>query len=312
MWSLDQQHHHHPGTCQKCKFSAPCHTCSVQTPGGSLSDCVLRSLPGDSDTCPCPALLFLLSPTSLTPPRGSASCVPYAGAPRDLTCSHGLPTTSPHSARSARQPASQRQPATVPAGPCSSLQDPSPHLNGLSEGTSAHTHPHWSPVSTPHEKTCSARDDSHLREVLSAPTCLPTSAPSTATSFTQLSTSPTADGLITPFSSILKATLIDGQAKLWDLILSVNVQFAVQEECLAGQVCGSERESVRHSQGPPSPAQAQSLPFLPSPTCGGHHCSRCSFQHPPSAPPANRGLKKHTKNLERKGCGLSLRLERAF
>ena len=255
MWSPDQQHHHHPGTCQKCKFSAPSQTCSVQAPGGSSSNCVLRNLPGDSDTCPCPACPALppLPDISAHSTRFGFPC-----ALRRRPQRPHLLSQPPHHLTTFSQvcpTASQRQPATVPTGPCSSLQDPSPHLNGLSEGISTPPHPHWSPVTTPHEKPCSARDDSHLREVLSAPTCLPTSAPSTATSFTQLSTSPTADGLITPFSSILKATLIDGQAKLWDLILSVNVQFAVQEACLAGQVCGSERESVRHSQGPPSPAQ---------------------------------------------------------
>lgn len=169
MRPLDQQHHHHPGTCQKCKFSAPSHTCSVQTPGGSSSDCALRSLPGDSDTCPCPALPPLPDISAPPPTRFGFPC-----ALRRRPQRPHLFSRPPHHLTTFSQvcpTASQRQPATVPAGPCSSLQDPSPHLNGLSEGTSAHTHTHWPPVSTPHEKPCSAKDDSHLREVLSAPTC---------------------------------------------------------------------------------------------------------------------------------------------
>lgn len=186
--------------------------------------------------------------------------------------------------------ASQRQ-LPYPWGKALYSRAFSPDVNELSEGILA-SNPHWSSLTTSHEKTCSARCDNHLREVPSSPICRHTALPSTAISFTKLCTSSRTDGQIKPFSSILKATLIDGQVKLWDLILSVGMQFVIQEASLTVQVCVGLRGGV---SGTP---QAQGFPSLGSPTCGSHHCSHCSSQ---PLGLANRVLKKCMTNSESQG-----------
>lgn len=82
---------------------------------------------------------------------------------RDPICLIAFPITSPYSAKSAQWPAKGSQ---LPH-PCRALS-PEPH--GLSEGILT-TQVHWFPLTTLHEKLCSARYDSHLREVLSSLTC---------------------------------------------------------------------------------------------------------------------------------------------
>lgn len=134
-------------------------------------------------------------------------------APQSRTCSHRPLCTQPSSPA-----ASQGQPMRVRVYRPACCVRPCLQIWADMVRASRPSNTHWIPLTTLFYQV-----HSHLQEVPSFLTCLHTSPPSIAISFTQLCTSPRTDGLIKSLSSILKATLIDGQAKLQDISVSLKM-----------------------------------------------------------------------------------------